>query len=941
MVGIVTGFAGGLERSSYGVLGSAGMLGQAHLGRGPGSYHVNATTGELHAHAGDQVLLGRGPDAAYGMFTTSYVNEQWRLFGHEAVYNGSNATPNTEGHSVARMSSEWVRTVYHYDAARGVYLNKEGGGAYDEIRFANGQWTWTDGNTRLTEAYGADGKIVSRTDKSGNVLTISRLEGNVTMTTADGSSISFVQVSPGLNRIEVKYTGADGVVRTTSREWLQLDSQYRITSVTVDMTPDDNSIADGKVFRTNYEYDAATSRLSKVTQTDGTFVEFGRDASGRVNSITEGSGMTAARTTTLTYNSGMTAVTDALGQVTELHYDASGQLTKIVSPPLAVGAQPQTRLFGYNANGDVVSVTDANGNADTFEHDDNGNVITARDASGGVVTRIYGAQNQLLTETVTGSDSTAAEALHTTRFVYDASTRLRYRVGADGDVTEYRYKSTGEIEYTIEYPEHFYNVSSLQPTTALTEAQLDSWRNGLDRSSSKITQRRYDARGNLTEEIRYESATAAGAPNTSGGSTRTAYLFDPFGQLVMRQRAGQGAETFAYDGLGRLVASTDLNGGSTSITFNDAGSQSVVTLANGFVTTSTYNNAGDLISSTEAGSYVVGGTATNKYDKLGRLRMTTDATGLNKYYVYDKIGRLAAEILHDGAAIEYRYDAEGRLAATFQFANHVSAANLVLLADPAQNPEFSSMRPGYGSDICTWRFYDKEGRVAATMDSGGNVRTMEYDKAGRLVRTMAYANRLSSAQVASFKTTPPAAVVLPTADALRDSVSRNFYDKDGALAAVLDGEGYLTRFIYDHAGQKIEEISYLKPTSTTHRATGTLASLISTQTVDSANDRRTRFAYDGRGLLRYEVDSLNQVTEFAYNSAGKLTNTIAYAGAIAATSDYTFDNVKALVASAGLASSVETRRSWIIYDRVHDRSRKRGRPLRLRCHGPGDEDDPL
>ncbi|HYD36296.1 MAG TPA: hypothetical protein VEA60_01705, partial [Allosphingosinicella sp.] len=483
-----------------------------------------------------------------------------------------------------------------------------------------------------------------------------------------------------------------------------------------------------------------------------------------------------------------------------------------------------------------------------------------------------------------------------------------------GSLVEYRYTAAGQAEYQIEYPEYYYDVSAMAPTATVSEATLASAVAGLpDRSWTKLTYNAYDARGQMVSSTHYGIATGTGAASTAEGYGRTVYAYDQAGQLISRMDEGRNAETFAYDGMGRMIASTDLNGGTTSIAFNDAATQTVVTLANGFVQTSTYNKAGELVSRTESGSYVAGGTSTHKYDKLGRVRMTTDATGFNTYHLYDKAGRQVADINHNGSLTEYRYDANNRLIATMRYANGVNSAYFAQLADPNNPIELSSIRPSFHAfDVCVWSFYDKQGRVIATADGSGAVQSLQYDRSGRLVKTVSHFNKLAAWQISGFKTDTPLTLALPAADS-RDSIARNFYDKEGRLLAVLDGEGFLRRTLYDKAGQAVEEIAYLNATNAAYRASGTLNQLIATQPSD-ANDRRTRYVYDGRGFLRFQVDGLNQVTEYKGDTAGQVTSTIRYAGSIAATSDYTYDNIRNLVAASGLASSAATRRSWAVYD---------------------------
>jgi YD repeat-containing protein len=448
--------------------------------------------------------------------------------------------------------------------------------------------------------------------------------------------------------------------------------------------------------------------------------------------------------------------------------------------------------------------------------------------------------------------------------------------------------------------------------SALSEADLDIWRNSLaDRSSTRITYNTYDVRGNLASVTRYGTATAAGGTSTADGYSRTVYVHDQAGQLLSRVTEGQLAETFVYDGLGRVVAATDRNQGTTNIVFNDAATQTVITLASGLVTTSTYNKAGDLVSVAESGSYVPSGMSTNKYDKLGRLRMTTDAAGFNKYFVYDKAGRMVAEINHRGDMVEYRYDSNDRLIVTRRYTAGVSAANLAALANPDSTLEVADFRPAWHNwDIWTWRTYDKEGRLTSTID--GTVRTYEYDSAGRLVKTIAYYNAISWDQALIFQANPPTTPFIPVADA-RDTVARNFYDKAGQLIAALDAEGYLTRNIYDRAGRLVERIAYFTASAAADR-TGPLSRLLANQ-VSHANDRRAHFVYDGQGQLRYEIDALNQVTEYRYNSAGQATSTIRHAGSIPVPADYRLATIQPLVATlSASASAASSRRTWSVYD---------------------------
>ena len=1245
MVAIFTGAGAGFERGSGSVLGSAGLLGQASLGRNGEQLFLNAATGNLLISQQDEFLIGRGPDSALSRTYNSLGNlsddngDNWRQSTDRRVHSLT-GTVNTPGGTVKRVSADGSEILYTWDW--NAYVATDGSGSHDKLTYSAGLWTWTDGSSQMRETYEASGaswRLKQQIDTDGNTLTFGYTGDKLTrITTTDGSYTDYSWSGSNITQITTTYTDlATSTVKTLTRTRYSYDASNRLTNVTVDLSPGDNSIADGKTYVTTYTYDGTSKRVASVTQTDGSRIDIAYDWAGRVATLVETASTGVTRTTTLGYNAGYTTITDPTGQVTTLHFSApesiashvdfwsqgnvlreagtingaaatkftvqttgwagishglsvaagdtvtfgltlqavgtvtsqslglysnidgwgaagissarivsgpgqlsqngglwtvsglsttqatrievtrtykqaetagayfyvdhpggyragtsllvqdatlvksatatdvakmdvntwytanltkaaagtidggnaykytvqsagawsalstnlaatrgdtysfsislkadgiytsqqlglygsgsdwgtdatssarivsgpgtitrttgglftvSGlsttqatrievtrtyeedengwayvyvdlpgnhragasliasaahltkriapsaapqQLVKITAPPAHSGAAAQVVEFAYDNKGNLTSVKDAEGNETWMSYSGSGNVVLQHDRLGNVVTRSYDSKNQLIAETRSGSDSSSADAQHTTRYVYDSENHLRYVVGAAGNVAEYRYTTAGELEYTIEYPEHFYDVSGLAAYNMLSETDLNSWRDGIaDRSSTKITRNLYDARGNLTSTIHHGIASAAGGALTTEGTSQVNFTYDQAGQLLSTYAQGQNIQTYVYDGLGRVTASTDVNGGTTSIVFNDAATSTVVTLASGLVQTSTYNKAGELVSFTESGSFVAGGTASYKYDRLGRLRQVTDATGYNSYYLYDKAGRKIGEINHHGWLTEYRFDAHNRLVATTRYTNAVSSAALTQLGDPNSTVEMAAIRPAANSfDIWTWHVYDKEGRLIETIDGDGKATALDYDKSGRLIKTTSYFNKLTATQLANLKASPPSAPVLPVADAAKDSVARTFYDKEGRLIGALDGEGYLNRILYDRAGQKVEEIAYLNATNTTYRASGTLDQLVSTLTT-GANDRRTRYVYDGQGQLRYEIDGLNQGVKFNYNAAGQLIGTTRYATAIAATSDYTYDNIKAMLAASGQADALTSRRTWLV-----------------------------
>ncbi|WEK02284.1 MAG: LysM peptidoglycan-binding domain-containing protein [Candidatus Sphingomonas phytovorans] len=401
---------------------------------------------------------------------------------------------------------------------------------------------------------------------------------------------------------------------------------------------------------------------------------------------------------------------------------------------------------------------------------------------------------------------------------------------------------------------------------------------------------------------------------TAEVTSRTSYTYDQAGQLLRRAGAGFNAETFIYDGLGRVIASVDLDGNSTSIAFNDAAMQTVVTLGNGFTRTSVYNKAGELNSVSETGDNVTASTFYSYTDQMGRLR--TDGPN-SKYYLYDNLGRKVADIgRYTGDFTEYRYDANNRLVTTIRYATALTSGQFSVLGNHLVQVELSSIRPDSATtDLWTWNVYDAEDRLVQAINGDGAVTTYQYDASGRLVGTTAFANKLSAAQLAALKTGSLAPIA--AADAARDSVARNFYDKAGLLIGVLDGEGYLSQITYDNAGRKVRETAFATATDASLRASGTFLALVGSVTA-AANpaDRTVRYVYDAQGNLRFEVDGLNHVTEYLYtggvpgSAVAVPRQTIKYAGTIATLADYRIATVKAAVAV--LASDANNRINWTV-----------------------------
>jgi len=913
MVAIVTGSGLGLQSSSLG-LGSKGQIGSAQFGQGGEQLYVNAANGNLVIRDRDDLLMGQGiASELYRAYNSQgqFANDHWRP-GTARTVDGLTGTLNTAGSTLTRTDWDGSAVVYAYDASRQCYVATTGQGTRDTLRYnaADKTWTWTQGSTRLTERYDSTqgGRITATVDTSGNTtLYAYNVQGLLaSVTTASGEVTYLDYQGTQLTQLRTVLKHADGRSSTQTSVRYAYDSLGRLAQVIVDLSPEDNSIADDKVYRTAYTYDGSSARIASITASDGSQVAFSYqliDGDYRVTRVAETSDVGIVRVTTLAYANGQTTVTDPLGQVTVLNYDGTGRLTQLDAP--AVDGVVSSQRFRYDAQGNVTSITDAKGNVVSFTYDTRGNLIQqAQQLADGaklIVERTYGAHDELLSETtyrdpggLVGSGMYLPSDPLTTHYVYDSRGLLRFVVTPEGRVTDYRSNAAGQVVSTLAY------AGSTYAGTAFGEADLAAWVDTLaDKSQAVRTDTTYDFRGNVASVTQYARLRADGNGDPSE-VTRTLYVYDPQGRLLQRLTGASEnlhAEHYTYDGLGRLLSATQANGAVTLYRYDDAHRQTTVTYANGLVRTTTYNAAGEAISVTESAQGKVLSQTQNQYDALGRLILHVDANDGRTHYLYDAASRLIGEVTPDGALTEYRYDPAGLLGETLRYATPLSAEALASLdAGPSAvsgligggpfkppaptfpgtglsaNHGLDTIRPpARANDRRDWRLYDEAGRLRRSVDAAGVVTDYVYDGADRLTSRTVYATPIDTTVLvaaAQDGTLNPLSGH-PVADSARDRTTRYAYDKDGRVLGQLDAEGYLTEYRYNAAGQLIETIRYATATPENQRAHGALSAWLP---APGAQDIHTSYHYDARGLLTTEVDGEGYLTTYTYDAYGNVAS---------------------------------------------------------------------
>ena len=565
---------------------------------------------------------------------------------------------------------------------------------------------------------------------------------------------------------------------------------------------------DGLVFALDQGY-----TLTELTDTDGntlTFsdsgiehssgvrVDFVRDATGRITQVVAPDG------TALSYGydaaGDLVSVTDQLGYVTQFSYLADHFVEQIVDPE----GHPIARNE-YDQDGRVIAHVDALGNRIEYTHDLIGGTETIRDRRGNATIYAYNDRGDIVSETNALGETT----LHD----YDGYGNETSRTDALGHTTSWSYDSVG---------------NRLSETDALGRMTSFSY----DPFNQPLTQTAPD--GTVVSTSTYEARV--------GEPGRLSSIADALGNTT----------TFGYDGAGNVGALTDAEGNASQFSYNIRGDRTHEVAPNGRVTDSVFDTNGRVLRST---TYRDGQAQTTvyAYDDAGRLISTTGPDGEVSHTEYDGNGQVTAEVDALGRRTEYEYDERGQRSLTrypdgsTESVEYDANGNEVALSDRAGRTTrmvydaadrltdtiYPDDTPGYDGDNPRIRTeYDAAGRMTASVDERGNRTTYGYDAAGQ--RTS-------------------------VTDAL-GNITRFEYDARGNRTAMVDALSRRSEYRYD-AADRLFETRHPDGTSTYTYRDGLGRSVIE---LDAAS-RQTTFEYGPEGDLTAVIDAMGQRTEYGYD----------------------------------------------------------------------------
>jgi len=564
-----------------------------------------------------------------------------------------------------------------------------------------------------------DGRLVSH-EVNGNVLLSSvGSRKNATYTDERGNRTSITR--DAFDEVTSK-TFPDGTRATVTYEAGSLDIRELVDQA-------------GVVTRVSYDTRGNPIRIENAVGTgELQTLRFEVNTRGEATKIIREGGLNAAGETNpdvevqLGYdaNGNVTSLTDGEGHVWSYAYDARGNLLEATNPLGHVWT------YQYDALGNRSSVTDPNGLTSQYVYDGTGRALSVTDARGqttqisydpagrrATLTNPLGAIRRHAYDAVGRLVETIDEAGQRLQAAYDAQGRLAGVTDGEGNGTAFGYADAGGLDRggaltsSISYPTF---QQSLRYNSRLEVSRIDD---AVD-DSTRSTLLAYDARGLLTSFVDAYDATQSGE----------------------------------YDALGRPTKGTDALGNAVALTYDRRGNVVRLTDRRGKVTTLEYDRRDLLVREVNP----LGQSNQYRYDSAGRYQELQRANGVKLTFAYDPGGRLVERRSHapDGSlemTDTFEWDDGNRLSQwgtqgasgtrTYDNANRLLSESVTI----------------DGVTLTRQYTYYANGQVRTSTGPDGVTQTYVYDGNGELARVEISGEGAIS--VTDRRWTAPSRVVLP------------------------------------------------------------------------------------------------------------------------------------------------------------------------------------
>jgi len=346
-----------------------------------------------------------------------------------------------------------------------------------------------------------------------------------------------------------------------------------------------------------------------------------------------------------------------------------GLLTAVIGPRFDV---PSRTAYSYYPNGDLQSITDPLGHVTTMTgYDGDGRVTYMIDANGVATAFSYTPRGWLASRSVKGATTnisytsfgTVASVADadgvTTRYNYDPAHNLAQILDAMGNYVRYNVDPFGEVvgEFTYDNNNQVRRAQSrswnpLGQITQLTDGQNQvfnaNWGDSYDRdgnlthSADALNTQHIAAYDSLNHLLR----TVDNGNDGSTSNVTVNYMYDPLGHLMSMTDPSGFMSSYHYDGLSDRIDEMTPDTGHVGRAYDQAGNLTTV-----WDSLRSVNYSYDALNRITQAGYVDGSRSVFYYDE------PNGTTGCSNSY---PIGRLT-RVMEAAVTTTYCYDAQGRV----------------------------------------------------------------------------------------------------------------------------------------------------------------------------------------------------------------------------------------------------------------------------------------
>ncbi len=502
-----------------------------------------------------------------------------------------------------------------------------------------------DGKVSMTARYDSAGRVVSSTDRAGRRTTMGYTAGfglldwvtvgahaSCPITTDfqyDSSGARLVAVETplkdlvsctllGVQRHEYRYDDPDHPSDVTS----MVDPGNKVWSYRYDQFGMRTSVTDPNQHTTYFSFDAVGRPAYMVAPKGGSPTDtvyrtvFETDGFGRVTKIVDPNGHESSRAFDPAGN--LVSVTDANGNTTRYEYNEANELRFVRR------ADGSTLENQYWPDGSLKAQVDGAGNATLYDYDMAGRVISVTDPQNRTIRYGYAPDGRMLWKQEHGGNCAAIPATKCISYGYDPAGQLKtidYSASDTVDVTNITYDPLGrrDVITMADGRSVDWDWDSLGRLTRTVDG------------AGVVTSYGYDLRGNLTRIVYPGNKTVTrGFDDASqltsvrdwlGNVTRFGYDANGNQDRITYPAGTANVDTFSFDNADRLIG----------VAFNKSGSAYAQL-------SYTRRNNGDLSSTTQVG---LPGPASETHGYNLRDQLTSSGAASYDYDAADNLVRLA------------------------------------------------------------------------------------------------------------------------------------------------------------------------------------------------------------------------------------------------------------------------------------------------------------